>query len=123
MFSGNTEIGEAKAMTKRKIMCHHCSKKFTVITNGDLKKVKGASWWPLMRKVDSVEWIEDWKLGIGLRCKCGKAFFAYGIQNEESDIQVEPSLREDLLLAWFCNSCRSSFIDQQMICPTCNTQY
>jgi hypothetical protein len=37
--------------------------------------------------------------GIGLECKCGKAFFAYDIASTEQPPSVEPGLRENLLAA------------------------
>jgi RNA polymerase subunit RPABC4/transcription elongation factor Spt4 len=110
----------------RESICPHCGKnKFSVefSKDGSLKKIKGASWYPLLRQVGDREWREDWTEGIGMKCKCGRVFFTYGLENSKNPIQVTTKMRENNMLAWFCEKCGSAFIDSSMKCPFCGTQY
>ena len=87
-----------------------------------VKDVKGADWYPLLKQTGENEWVESWENGIALRCKCGRAFFVDGIAGV-SGIRARESLGDDISVAWFCPQCKSSFINPDMKCHRCGTQY
>jgi len=112
-------------MTKREVVCPHCSKKkMTIVSsNGQFENLKGGSWYPLVRKVSSGEWSKDWSNGLAIDCKCGRVFFAYGIQDEAAPITVTSQPENETQFVGFCSKCCSAFINIEAICPRCKTQY
>jgi hypothetical protein len=117
-------------MEKKEIVCPHCGKKkakieITYRSGGlvDEVKVKGFDWFPTIKAIGHNEWMESLDNGIGLGCKCGKAFFAYDIASTEQPPSVEPGLRENLLAAWFCEPCGIAFANNTLVCPSCGEHY
>ena len=120
-------------MGKREISCPYCGKKVNVTTGeiseiqgrkiGDLKEIKGADWYPLMKPIGHNEWHEDWTLGVGIECKCKRAYFVKDIQDEDQPLEASSSLFENTLLPWFCEPCGAVFTNPDMKCPTCGRAY
>ena len=109
-----------------KIACPRCKKEVSLILDekagNSLKDVKGADWYPLLKQTDPTEWIESWKNGIAVNCKCGRVFFVRGL-HEGTGINISPNLENGTSVAWFCQRCKSSFLNPEMKCPKCGTQY
>jgi len=113
-------------MAKVKIICPNCEKKsYEVITSkeGTLENIKGAQWYPLMKSVGHNHWQEDWMLGVGVQCKCGKVFSIHGIQEGDPPIKAFQGLKDDLMLALYCEACDSAFMNPGHKCPTCGKQF
>jgi hypothetical protein len=117
-------------MGKKEVVCPHCGKKKAKIeikynSDGlvDEVKVKGLDWFPTIKSIGHNEWMEGVNHGIGLECKCGKAFFAYDITNLEQPPSVQPRLKEDMLASWFCQHCGIAFVNNTLVCPSCEKHY
>lgn len=110
---------------KVKVVCPHCSKKKYDIQFKESKihKIKGAKWNIMLKQESQSAWSKDWGYGVAVGCKCGKAFFVYGLKENQENPVVETKIRDGLLLPWFCKKCGQSFMDTSMKCPTCSTQY
>jgi hypothetical protein len=117
-------------MGKKEIVCPHCGKKKAKIEikhrSGELVdevNVKGLNWFPTIKPVGHNEWMEGWADGLGLECKCGKAFFAYDIADPEQPPGVQKVLKENLLASWFCEPCGMAFVNHTLVCPSCGKHY
>ncbi|TET07548.1 MAG: hypothetical protein E3J86_12720 [Candidatus Thorarchaeota archaeon] len=111
-------------MGKVSVECPRCGKK--VKANWDdkkpwvLKEVKGAPWYTLLKQEDQNQWIEDWREGIGVHCKCGKVYFVYDVAEE---MKTSTDLQKDFSVAVFCDNCRMAFMNAELECPTCNQHF
>lgn len=110
---------------KVKVECPHCGKKKYDIQFKDSKieKIKGVQWNILLKEDSKSTWSKDWGYGVAVGCKCGKSFFVHNLKESQENPVIETKLHDGLLVPWFCNKCRQSFIDSSMTCPTCSTQY
>ncbi|MHA2199448.1 MAG: hypothetical protein ACXABN_06195 [Candidatus Thorarchaeota archaeon] len=114
-------------MGKASVECPRCGKKVKI--NWDdkkpwiLKNLKGANWYPLLKKTENNQWIEDWREGIAVHCKCDKAYFVHNLIEESGQNQTETTLKQDFSVAWFCEPCGKGFMNSEMKCPTCNMEY
>ncbi|MHA1909078.1 MAG: hypothetical protein ACW98Y_17400 [Candidatus Thorarchaeota archaeon] len=112
-------------MGKSSFECPRCRKK--IKANWDdkkpwvLKDIKGAPWYTLLKLEGPNQWVEDWREGVGVHCKCGKAYFVYNISDEHAEISTD--LKQNFSVAWFCNPCSKAFMNPNLECPTCNQQY
>ena len=109
---------------KQKVVCPHCNKeKHTIETHNvdgveAVKKVGKAKWHPLLKKESEDNWQRNTSIGLGIECKCGRTFFAFGIMNENT-LTVAPELSDNLYSPAYCVPCKSAFVSQDLICPTC----
>lgn len=118
-------------MGKTEIKCPHCNKqkyKIEIKEKVDKKgvrfteiNVKKGKWHPVFTQVSPTEWMENWELGIGVKCKCEKTFFLYNLA-DESKIDVQSDLVENIQFAAFCVPCRASFLSPDLICPSCGAR-
>lgn len=110
---------------KQKVVCPHCVKeKHTIETHvvDGLETVKNtgkAKWHPLLKKESEEVWQRDISIGLGIECKCGRTFFVFNVMNENS-LKVSPELSDNLFSPAYCIQCRSAFVSQDLVCPTCN---
>lgn len=77
----------------------------------------------LLTQVNKMEWQQDYRIGVGTQCTCGRAFFIYNLRENPEHPTIEPVIREDHIFPIYCPDCEFSFISSDMICPTCNHQY
>ena len=111
---------------KVKVVCPNCNKgKYDVVyKDGKLIGPKGAKPSTMIKQISESSWEKDWRIGIAALCKkCKKAFYLYDIDEQVLNLSVETGLREGLIVPWFCQKCKHSFIDPSMTCPSCGTSY
>ncbi|MFW9813125.1 MAG: hypothetical protein ACFFF9_11765 [Candidatus Thorarchaeota archaeon] len=111
-------------MLKEQTVCPHCGKKSKIEydpVNG-IKKLD-RPWQPIIQLTGQNEWDESWKIGIAIECKCKKSFFVYNLGEEDAPLNVLPKISPDQILPVFCQKCKQAFIDPDLICPTCGTNF
>ena len=113
-------------MGKLDVSCPHCGKGAAILLEdkdeAGIKKVKGADWFPLLKRVGENEWTETWQNGVALLCKCERVYFATGLEEGVNhEIMMEPP--EEYSVPLFCRVCGKSFISSDRRCPMCGRQF
>ena len=113
-------------MGDQKVLCPHCenkSAKLSFTDDGELKKVKGASWVPTLIEVESGKWKQELNSGVAIHCKCDHHYFIHSIQRDPISFDVSKTIPSEQHVSVYCEACAAAFIDSSMKCPKCGKQY
>lgn len=114
-------------MRETEIYCPFCEKtkikiKYDNFT-GRCVDVQGAKWEPLLAKISDNEWVKDSNRGIAVTCKCRSIFFIDQFSKNYFNIRLSQILPIGRSLAVYCHQCNTAFLDSELVCPTCKSQY
>lgn len=109
-----------------KAICPHCEKqsvKLDFTVDGELKKIKGASWTPTLTEGEPGKWKHDPGIGSAVHCKCGRHYFIHSIQRNPIAFEASKTIPSGQHISVYCEKCAAAFIDSEMKCPSCGKQF